>query len=579
MLRSNAFVGLVSLVVITGMGASAHPFANNAAKAYDDAVCREVAVQGDYAYLVQAGGLTVLNVSEPGAPVCMAWIPLELEWPQRAAAAGARVYILDTPSARTLGLEPDPAAQDRIVAVDVSNPQSPALLGAYALPWWLTDIAVEGERVYASYTVLEEFAGLPGFPVSGGLLALDLTDMAAPVEVFHRPTSEALFSLAVEDGVAAAGNLVLFEGAQQMSLLVFDAGGPGAPDQLAAQTLSAGAGTVWDLALEDGMAYAVCMEGDTSQPVSVMHIVDVSTPAAPETRSTRVFEEYGPQSYSEIHVAVEGARAYVCDSHSRDVGVYILDVSNPAAPQDLGTYSIRSNALERIVVQSGMAYITEPSDGLYIVDMNDPQSPEQVHLHQYACVTFPRQETAQTLHEQYQALVDGPLGGVDPIDMNGDGLPEALLFELVAWILADAQLPYHDQVAEAYTTNRGVLGDYPVMVPYRDCLAALILASEANILYLLANAGLPSEGYEVVRAAKSPTEPLSGEGDLDGDGYSNAEEYSNVLAAGGTDADFLEAVLNPLLHGGEQMPVAAWPGLALLLGLCGAAGVRVLRKD
>jgi hypothetical protein len=52
---------------------------------------------------------------------------------------------------------------------------------------------------------------------------------------------------------------------------------------------------------------------------------------------------------------------------------------------------------------------------------------------------------------------------------------------------------------------------------------------------------------------KSPNEPFSGSGDLDGDGWTNADEYNGVLSWGGDGEDFLQSALDPEWDGQHSL--------------------------
>lgn len=91
-----------------------------------------------------------------------------------------------------------------------------------------------------------------------------------------------------------------------------------------------------------------------------------------------------------------------------------------------------------------------------------------------------------------------------------------------------------------------------------------------------------SGAYVVAGAAKAIGEPLSPSGDPDQDGLTNQEEYDNVIADGGTEADYVEAALNPLLDGSAasaaSLPATGLLGLGALLSVVSIGGAIALRR-
>jgi hypothetical protein len=79
--------------------------------------------------------------------------------------------------------------------------------------------------------------------------------------------------------------------------------------------------------------------------------------------------------------------------------------------------------------------------------------------------------------------------------------------------------------------------------------------------------GLNPENYEpVTLPGKGVNEPFSAEGDCDGDGTSNIEEYEYVVACGGDIESFVIAASenSPFWEENPALPVAGLIGLLLL---------------
>ena len=95
-------------------------------------------------------------------------------------------------------------------------------------------------------------------------------------------------------------------------------------------------------------------------------IIDVSNPAAPVP--------VGRTTGSAWSVQVVGTLAYVAD---RDYGLRIIDVSNPAAPVQRGYYDTPGSAWSVQVVGS-LAYVADGYSGLGVVDVSNPAAPVPV---------------------------------------------------------------------------------------------------------------------------------------------------------------------------------------------------------
>jgi hypothetical protein len=100
--------------------------------------------------------------------------------------------------------------------------------------------------------------------------------------------------------------------------------------------------------------------------------------------------------------------------------------------------------------------------------------------------------------------------------------------------------------------------------------------------------------YDVlVKQSAGTAEPYLGSADLDTDGVTNAEEYANVLACGGSLADFVAAAQDPDVDGTcvmsppscnagtrrDAAPGAGWPAEYLPLLALGCVLIGVSRRN
>jgi hypothetical protein len=79
------------------------------------------------------------------------------------------------------------------------------------------------------------------------------------------------------------------------------------------------------------------------------------------------------------HVAVSGHYAYVAAGWQGgwQGGLQVIDVSDPANPQQVGSYDTSGEALG-VAVSGDYAYVAGYNAGLQVIDVSDPANPQQV---------------------------------------------------------------------------------------------------------------------------------------------------------------------------------------------------------
>ncbi|UCE09341.1 MAG: hypothetical protein JSW61_10220 [Candidatus Thorarchaeota archaeon] len=75
------------------------------------------------------------------------------------------------------------------------------------------------------------------------------------------------------------------------------------------------------------------------------------------------------------NIHVQDDTAIISDSEG---GLYIIDVSNPENPSELGHFDEGIDHLHELYVEGNFAYVADYTDGLKIIDISDPASPTQV---------------------------------------------------------------------------------------------------------------------------------------------------------------------------------------------------------
>ena len=115
----------------------------------------------------------------------------------------------------------------------------------------------------------------------------------------------------------------------------------------------------------------------------------------------------------------------------------------------------------------------------------------------------------------------------------------------------------------------------PSIQPFKEVLAALLLMGTDLRHEFITRLGLTGS-YTVFSQGKtngkSPHEPFSGAGDIDGDGITNADEYGAVVSYGGSIDTFAQVAL--YWPGAGPLPVAGVIGLGALASVIALVGAR-----
>jgi len=201
---------------------------------------------------------------------------------------------------------------------------------------------------------------------SSGLRIIDLSNPAAPVEVGYYDTS------GYAHDVQVVGTLA-YVAAGDSGLRIIDVSNPATPVEV-------GFYDTWGIYDAWGSACGVQVVGtlayvaeDFYTGISYLRIIDVSNPAAP-VRVGSYSLLSGWNSWSRPYdFQVVGTLAYVAHGSS---GLRIIEVSNPAAPVQVGFYDTWGFAYSVQVVGT-LVYVADGS-GLRIVDVSDLAAPVEV---------------------------------------------------------------------------------------------------------------------------------------------------------------------------------------------------------
>lgn len=303
--------------------------------------------------------LRILDVSIPGAPVSLGSVEIPGKPISDVRVSGSHAFVANH--------------YHGLVIVDVADPAAPTIVSSMDLGGIVIDVEISGDFAYFVMASYPE-----------GLKVVDVSDPASP---------QLVASLAPVAREARIVGTLLLLAAYEEGLQVFDIADPAAPqllasvpaiDRVTAVTMAG------DLAyLIDGGLRVVDLS-NPSHPIplgSIVHgwesieivghyalfptsdglsTVDVSLPFWPGEMA-RVPTDMDPWDLS-----IEGTTAYV-SANSID-GFQIFDVSNPAAPDLLGSFDTNSAVFTAAVVD-GIAYLASYVTGIKSVDVSDPTAP------------------------------------------------------------------------------------------------------------------------------------------------------------------------------------------------------------
>lgn len=173
----------------------------------------------------------------------------------------------------------------------------------------------------------------------------------------------------------------------------------------------------------------------------------------------------------------------------------------------------------------------------------------------------------------YVGIMTGVAYGDWPdTDLDHNGIPDRFEYMLLAYAMCQ-----NPAVAAAYQANYDTMaplwtGDWASIAVMH---AAWGTISQSMIDALKADAW-GGDGLVPYTEGKAENEPLSAEGDFDGDGYKNLEEYQYIAAHGGSPADYGYAASGGIA--GPGTPVAGVAGLCLLAGAFAVGGALRFRS-
>jgi hypothetical protein len=230
--------------------------------------------------------------------------------------------------------------------VDISNPETPKLIGAYPAP--TSSRMVSGTLDVPTTTWFVAVAGNYAYipDIYNNLLIINISNPANPTLAGSR-------AMNYPKGIAVVGNYA-YVADGPAGLQILNISNPASPTFVG--TFNP-ANDVDEVALVGNYAFVAGHEAG-------LQVVNVSNPASPTLVTT-----LGVPTFAE-HIVVAGSYAYVSGSSS-EYGLTIIDISNPPSPSQVGFYAGGNN----VAVAGNYAYSANGTSGIRIIDVSNPANP------------------------------------------------------------------------------------------------------------------------------------------------------------------------------------------------------------
>jgi choice-of-anchor B domain-containing protein len=199
---------------------------------------------------------------------------------------------------------------------------------------------------------------------------LDVSDPTAPVVLGGVPTA----AVGVAHNLWIDGGLLALASQATRAIHLYDVSDPAAPAALA--DLHATDAVAHDVHVRDDRLYGSYMALSDGQ-VAELTLATIADPANPVVTSRAGYP--GAHLTHSSWLAADGRTLYVADEIV-NAPIRIFDVSDPAAPELLGTYQPRLGTIpHNFQVRDGrFAYLAHYKHGMEVVDVSDPTRPRLV---------------------------------------------------------------------------------------------------------------------------------------------------------------------------------------------------------
>ena len=258
--------------------------------------------------------------------------------------------------------------------INVDDPENP--FEAFFVEGAFTGVNVVHRDFHDYKCYLYIACGETGGANRSTLQIVDLSDLPNSIDVVYDSmdafekshnifidTAQAvLYGLAISGGVSASNN----------ALRVYDISDPVNPTFIDKYFVFGGlvAGHVHDAYVRDGIAYLNCGNDGFA-------IVDFTDPTDPVTLGT--LTDYPDAGYNHSGWLTDDGNYYYMADENHGASIKILDVSNPAEIEVVGTFDAESESATSIthnqLINCNTLYTSYYYDGLQVFDITDPTNP------------------------------------------------------------------------------------------------------------------------------------------------------------------------------------------------------------
>ncbi|MCX6639363.1 MAG: T9SS type A sorting domain-containing protein [bacterium] len=374
-----------------------------------EGIAHRVFVSGNYAYVAaNEAGLRILDITDPANPAEVGYFDTPGE-AYNVFVTGGHAYLANY--------------FDGLYIIDVTDPVHPALLGHWDDSDFMAyDVVVNGPYAYLAYygadlIILDvsnpahpvEVGGLsiPGaawgvdlqgdllYIAGNGLFIVDISHPTAPVLICHPQPNDP------GRDVTVSGNYAYLVEYQALSII--DVSDPYTAHQVSyipTDCFDDDLATFGDYAyLANSMGGLRVLDvSDHANPVEVASVLypiggvatigdytfATSTPyglISVDTHDpTQPFVAGGYTNWEVTEVAVSGNYAYLSDELEFDGNMRIIDVSDPAHPNEVSIYDITGFPC-RIRARDNYLYIADGDSGLRILDVTNPVQPVEIGIY------------------------------------------------------------------------------------------------------------------------------------------------------------------------------------------------------
>jgi hypothetical protein len=294
---------------------------------------RATVIKGDYAYVAASGILSIIDISNPANPLQVGYYDTP-GFVQNLTIVQNYIYLVDT---------------NGMIILDISVPTAPTKVAAFETGG-PKDLVVSGNYAYVA-------------DLSDGLRIINISDPIAPSETTLVGAAGYVYDVAISGKYAYVAD-------QDYGLRIFDVSNPYDPSPSTQTEVGSfqTPGNARSVAVSGSYAFVACGDGGLS-------IIKISNPNALEPGG--IIDIPTPESYFE-DVVTDGNYAYILDS-AINTTILIYDISNPEAPVKLGEFVAPGNfGSEAITINGHYAYMADRDYGLRIIDISEKAAPTEV---------------------------------------------------------------------------------------------------------------------------------------------------------------------------------------------------------